>query len=72
MRVYQTTAKFKSHNGRIAICDSQSARYRQEIYSTRWLILCAMMHVMYNTAFTAADVVSKILTFYKQNTCNIE
>jgi len=41
-------------------CDSQSVPYRQEIYSPKWLILCVMMHVMYNIVFTATDVDSKI------------
>jgi len=29
--------------------------------------VCVMMHVMYNIAFTATDVASKILAFLKAN-----
>ena len=48
-------------------CDSQSALHRHEIYSPQWVILCVMMHVMYNIAFTAADVAYKTLNFLKAN-----
>ena len=48
-------------------CDSQSTLDRQEIYSNERLILCVMMHVMYNVAFTATDVASKVLVFLKAN-----
>jgi len=48
-------------------CDSQSALHRQEIYSPQWLILCVMMHDMYNIVFAATGVVSKTLTFLKRN-----
>jgi len=48
-------------------CDSQNALQRQEIYPPQWLILCVMMHVMYNIACAAIDVTSKILTFLKTN-----
>jgi len=42
----------------------QSAMHRQRIYSPQWLILC-VMYVMYNAAFAATDLASKILTFLK-------
>jgi len=42
-------------------CELQSFSHRQAIYSSQWLNLCAMMHVMYNVAFTATDVPYKIL-----------
>jgi len=48
-------------------CDSQSALHRQEIYPLPWIVLCVMMHVKYNIAFTAKDIFSKILTFLKTN-----
>jgi len=32
-------------------CDSQSALRRQEIYLTKWLVLCVMVCAMYNIAF---------------------
>jgi len=41
-------------------CDSQFALRRQEIYSSKWLILCVMMNFLYNIAFTATNVASKI------------
>jgi len=44
-------------------CDSQSALHMQDISPPQWFILCLMVHVMYNIAFTATDVASKILTF---------
>jgi len=33
----------------------------------QWPIFCVMMHAMYNFAFTATDVASKILLFLKAN-----
>jgi len=48
-------------------CDSQSALHRQEIYSPEWFVSCAMMHVLYNIAFTATDLAAKVLTFLKAN-----
>ena len=48
-------------------CDSQSALRRQGFYSPQWLILCVIMHVVYNIAFTVTAVASKILTFLKTN-----
>ena len=32
-----------------------------------WLIVCVVIHVMYNITFTATDVASKILIFLKGN-----
>jgi len=52
----------------ISNCDSQSALYKHNIYSTQWLILHVIVHVMHNIAFTATDVASKFLTFDKQIT----
>jgi len=56
-------AKFKSRNGRIPICGSQSALHSQEIYTPQWLNLSAMMNVMYNIAFSATNMDFKILSF---------
>ena len=42
-----------------------SALHRQEICSSQWLILCAMMHVLYNIALTATDVASEVLNVSK-------
>jgi len=38
----------------------QSALHMQEIYSPEWLILCVMINVMHNIAFTATDVAFEI------------
>jgi len=32
-------------------CGSQRALRRQEIYSPQWVILCVMVHVMYNQGY---------------------
>jgi len=39
--------------------DSKSALIMQETYSPKCLAVCVMMHVMYNIAFTATDLVSQ-------------
>jgi len=46
---------------------SQSTLHRQEFCLPQLLVLCVMMHVMYNNAFTATDMSSKILTILKAN-----
>jgi len=48
-------------------CAPQSTLHRQEIYPPQWLILCVMMHVMYNIVFTATDLPSKVFTFLNAN-----
>jgi len=55
---------------RIKNYDSQSALHRQGIYSPQWIILRVMMHVMYNIAFTAISMASKMSTFLKANCLN--
>jgi len=42
-------------------CDSQSPLNREEIYLLQRLVLCVMMHVMYNISFTIKDVASNYL-----------
>jgi len=49
-----------------------SALHRQEIYSPQWLILCVMVHVLYNIAFTATDVASSLKIFQKKIASNIK
>jgi len=46
-------------------CEGHTALHRQDIYSPQWRILCVMMHVTYNIAFTATDVTFNILTSLK-------
>ena len=43
----------------------------QEIYSPQLLILCLMMHVLYNIAFTATNVAAKVLNFSKRKLLEI-
>jgi len=50
---------------------TRSALHRQDIYSPQWLILCVMVHVLYNIAFTATDVASKLLNFSKRKLLEI-
>jgi len=50
-------------------CDSRkrSAQARNLFTSMIYLICDDLMHVMYNIAFTAKDVATKILTFLEAN-----
>jgi len=35
------------------------------MYLPQWLILCVMVHVMYNIAFTVTDMAPEVKTFLK-------
>ena len=43
--------------------DSESALNMKETYPRKCLVVCVMMHVMYNIAFTATDAASQFLSF---------
>jgi len=43
-------------------CDSQSVQHRKEIDSPKWLILCVMVHVVRNVAFTPRDIASELFS----------
>jgi len=57
----------RNHAVNQQLCDTQIDLHRQEIYTPQRLILCVMMYVMYNTAFQATDMASKLWTFLKAN-----